>query len=95
MGEVFRKTCSILGLDYRKSRWVVEKDFHVNFRVNVTWFFAFFFSDRIVLVLVWFASLCTSYRAKLSLTIKTGDITSGRKDVDPHTQLQVAQEQMG
>ena len=23
-------------------RWVVEQDFHGNFRVNVTWFFAFF-----------------------------------------------------
>ena len=28
--------------DYgRKGRWVVEQDFHGNFWVNVTWFFAF------------------------------------------------------
>ena len=30
-----------VGLDGRKCRWVVEQDFHRNFRVNVTWFFAF------------------------------------------------------
>ena len=29
--------------------------------------------------------------SKLSLTIKTDDITSGRKDVDLHGQLQLAQ----
>ena len=32
----------ILELDERKARWVVEQDFHGNFQVNVTWFFAFF-----------------------------------------------------
>ena len=30
---------------------------------------------------------------KLSLTIKTDDVTSGGNDVDPHGQLQVAQGQ--
>ena len=25
-----------------KGRWIVKQDFHGNFRVNVTWFFAFF-----------------------------------------------------
>ena len=30
------------------------------------------------------SSLCTSYRTKLSLTVKTDDVTKGRKDVDPH-----------
>ena len=45
VGKVFRKAFSmfrILGLDERKGRWVVEKDFQGNFQVNVTWFFAFF-----------------------------------------------------
>ena len=42
MGRVFRKAFRILGLDERKGRWVVEQDFHGNFRVNVTWFFALF-----------------------------------------------------
>ena len=41
MGNVFRKAFRILGLDERQGGWVVEKDFHINFQVNVTWFFAF------------------------------------------------------
>ena len=39
MGKVFRKAFRILGLDERKGRWVVEQDFHGNFRGNVKWFF--------------------------------------------------------
>ena len=37
----------------------MEQDFHGNFQVNVTWFFAFFSSvlDWIVLILVWFAQV--------------------------------------
>ena len=42
VGKVFRKAFRILGLVERKGRWVVEQDFHGNFQVNVTWFFAFF-----------------------------------------------------
>ena len=42
-GKVFRKALRILGLDESKGRWVVEQDFHRNFQVNVTWFFAFFY----------------------------------------------------
>ena len=42
MGNVFRKALRISELDERKGRWVVEQDFHGNFQVNVTWFFAFF-----------------------------------------------------
>ena len=53
VGNVFRKACRILGLD---ERWVVEQDFHGNFKVNITWFFAFFSGvfDWIVFTLVWF-----------------------------------------
>ena len=36
-GKVFRKAFRILGLDERKSGWVVEQDFHGNFQVNVIW----------------------------------------------------------
>ena len=56
VGKVFRKAFRILGLDERKGRWVVEQDFHGNFQVNVTWFFASFSGvlDWIVLILVWF-----------------------------------------
>ena len=42
MGKVFGKVFSMLGLGERKSRWVVEQDFHGNFQVNVTCFFSFF-----------------------------------------------------
>jgi len=42
VGKVFWKAFSIFGLDKRKGRWVVEKDFQRRFQVNVTWFFAFF-----------------------------------------------------
>jgi len=56
VGKVVEKAFRILGLDERKGRWVVEPDFHGNFRVNVTWFFAHFpgLRDRIMLILVWF-----------------------------------------
>ena len=43
VGKVFRKAFRILGLDERKGRWVVKQDFHGNFQVNVTCFFACFF----------------------------------------------------
>ena len=56
MGRVFRKAFKILGLGERKGRWVMEQDFHGDFQVNVTWFFACFSGalDWIVLILVWF-----------------------------------------
>ena len=56
VGNGLGKTFRILGLNERKGRWVVEQDFHGNFRGNVTWFFAFFSGvlDWIVLILVWF-----------------------------------------
>ena len=44
MGIVFRKAFRILGLGERKGRWAMhmEQDFHGDFQVNVTWFFACF-----------------------------------------------------
>ena len=42
MGKVVRKAFRILLLYEGKGRCVVEQDFHGNFQVNVTWFFAFF-----------------------------------------------------
>ena len=111
VGKVFRKCFRILGLDERKGRWVVEQDFHGNFQVNVKWFFALFSGvlDWIVLILVWFErsphsahvsgqscpwplkELCHEIQANE----KTDDVTSGRRDVDPHGQLWVAQGWMG
>ena len=61
VGNVYRKAFRILGLGERKGRWVVDRSgtiliLHGNFRVNVTWFFAFFpgVVDWIMLILVWF-----------------------------------------
>ena len=42
MGRVFRKAFRILGLGERKGRRVMGQDFHGDFQVNVTWFFACF-----------------------------------------------------
>ena len=42
MGRVFRKAFRILGLGERKGRWVMEQDFHGDYQVLVTWFFACF-----------------------------------------------------
>ena len=42
MGRIFRKAFRILGLGERKGRWVMGQDFHGDFQVNVTWFFACF-----------------------------------------------------
>ena len=42
MERVFRKAFRILGLGERKGRWVMEQDFHGDFQVLVTWFFASF-----------------------------------------------------
>ena len=56
VGRVFRKAFRILGLGERRGRWLMEQDFHGDFQVNVTWFFASFSGvlDWIVLILAWF-----------------------------------------
>ena len=56
VGGVFRKAFRILGLGERKGRWAMEQDFHGDFQVNITWFFASFSCvlDWIVLIVVWF-----------------------------------------
>ena len=78
----------------------MEQDFHGDFLVNVTWFFASFSGvlDCIVLILVWFER--SLHSAELSgqnwsLTFKTNDVTKGRKDVDPHGRLQGVQGRNG
>ena len=52
------------------------------------------------LSLLWYGlkdlfTLHKSARSKLSLTIKTEDVTSGRRDADLHGRLRVAQGRMG
>ena len=87
MGKVFKKALRILileSLDERKGRRVVEQDFHGNFLVNVTCFFFFFLPFSPVslakLSSFWYG-LKIFHLAQARLTIKTDDITSGRRNV--------------
>ena len=93
MENVFKKAFRILELDERKDRWVkVEQDFHGNFQVNVTWVFCLFLRcpwlnrahSGLVLKI---SSLCTSYRTRMSSTIETVDVPTGRRDMDLHRRL--------
>ena len=56
VGRVSRKAFRSLGLGEREGRWAMEQDFHGDFQVHVTWFFASFSGvlHWIVLILVWF-----------------------------------------
>ena len=40
MGKALRKAFRILGLGETKGKWLVEQDFHGNFRVKITWPFS-------------------------------------------------------
>ena len=93
MENIFKKAFRILELDERKGRWVkVEQDFHGNFQVNVTWVFCLFLRcpwlnrahSGLVLKI---SSLCTSYRTRMSSTIETVDVPTGRRDMDLHRRL--------
>ena len=44
----------MLGLRERKGRWVMEQDFHGDFQVNVTWFFASFSVSLTELCSFWY-----------------------------------------
>ena len=51
-----------------------------------------------MLILVWFERSLHSAKVNgqsCSLTVKTDDVAKGRKDVDPHGQLQVVQGRVG
>ena len=99
VGKVLRNAFTILGLDERKARWVVKQDFHGNFSVNVTWFFAIFSGVLywIVLILVWFerSLLPTQIRGQCCSRSLIDDGTSGRRDVNPHGRLRAVQGRMG
>ena len=72
-------------------QWYNVQDFHLNFWVYFTWFFAFFCSLLDYIVLVCFlkiSSPCTSKMTKLSFVVKTEDDTiNDTRDVDPHRRL--------
>ena len=80
--------------------WVVKhRDFHGNFRVNVTCHFFAFFTG--LLDLIWFerslhnAPRTSFSRTKLSLAVKPDDVRSGRRDLDRNARLPVVQGRMG
>ena len=62
---------------------------------NINWFFAFFLDllDWIVLILVWIERSFSP--AQVRWSIKTDNITSSGRDVDPHRWLWAVQGQMG
>ena len=79
VGRVFRKAFRTLGLGERKGRWAMEQDFHGDFQVNVTWFFASFSGvlDWIVLILIWFErSLHSAQVSRQSCTWRLKLMTS-------------------
>ena len=100
-GKVFGKSFRSFGLDGRKGWWVIEYDFHGNFWVNITWFFAFFTGllDWIILILVWFERSFhpaqVSFKRCPSLTIKTDGVTSSTNYMDVHGPLRAAQGRIG
>ena len=99
VAKVFSKVFRILRLDERKGRWVGTR-FSWRFSDQCYIVFCLFlwcpWLNYAHSGMVWkISSLCTSKRTKLSLTIKTDDVTSGREDVDPHGLLRAAQGRMG
>ena len=66
-----------------------------HFWANITWFFAFFLGllDWIVLILVWIERYFSP--AQVRWNVKTDDVTSNGRDVDPHWRLWVVQGLMG
>ena len=97
MGKVFRKAFRILGLDERKSSWVIEQDFMEILRSMLHVFLPFSLVSLTELCSFWYGlkDLFTLHKLldklKLSLTIKTDDVTCGRKYTDLHGWLWVAQ----
>ena len=88
-GKVFGKAFTILGLDERKGRRVVKQGFHRNFGsmlhgflpcslVSLTESCSFWYS---------FKNLLNPHKLVESLAIKTDDVTSGGRDLDPHGRL--------
>ena len=89
-GKSFRKAFRILAFDWRKSRWVVEQDFMGIFgsTLHVVFFCPFLRSSSLNhahSAMVWkIFSPYTSQMTKFSFTVKTDDVTSDRRGVDPH-----------
>ena len=70
-GKVFGKVSRIMELDRRMCRWLVE-----------LWPF---WTNPAHFGMVWkISSPCTSWMTKLCLNVKTDDVTSDTRDMDPH-----------
>ena len=79
-----KKRSRIVNLFWRKYQWVVGQDFHWNFLVKVTRFFASFSGlfDWIALIWAWLERSRLPAQGscqKLSRTVKTDDVTSGTR----------------
>ena len=100
MGDVSRKGFRIVELNGRKCGWVAELDFHWNFWVSCTCFFAFpfFLFDWIVLILLRLEKSLSPVPKLLDvLVINTDhdDATSDTRDMGPHGSTWVVQWRVG
>ena len=101
MGDVSRKAFRIVELDGRKCGCVAEQDFHQNFRVSCTCFFAFsfFLFDWIVLILLGLKNLFPPLSKLLKcpnvISIDHDNVTSDTRDMDPHGWIWVVQWRVG
>ena len=88
------KTLKIVGLDGMKCQWVAQQDFLLKFLgqfIDTFFLFCFLFLQPVWLIrahlgMVWkISSPGTSWVSKLSITVKTNDVTSATRD--PHRRL--------
>ena len=98
MGKVFGKAFTILGLDERKGRRVVKqiKVFTEIFGSMLHGFLPCSLVSLTESCSFWYSlkNLLNPYKLVESLAIKTDDVTSGGRDLDPHGRLWAVQRQM-
>ena len=99
MGKVLRKAFRILGLDERKGvgngtrlSWKLSGQCYMVFYLFL-WCFCLNCANSGIAL---FEDLFTLHKlaGKVILTIKTDDVTSSRKNMDPHGRLRAAQGRM-
>ena len=94
VGKVSGKALTILGSDERKGRWVSEQDFQGNFRAPVSGQCYMVFLPFCPASLTESCSLHSGMVWKISFNVMSAnlkvsghDVTSHRRDVDPHGRL--------
>ena len=67
----------------------MKQGFHGNFQVNVTWFLPCSLVSLTELCSFWYGlkNLLNVHKLAESLAIKTEDVTSSERELDPHGQL--------